>query len=84
MTINCEGDADMEIVQAVFTLSRENNVTVLADDADITILLIHGIKEMDLTTGGSTTIYQDRMGKVYMTYHTSQIIFQVTYSELIF
>ena len=65
MTINCEGDADTEIVQAAFTLSREDNVTVLADDADITILLIHGIQEVEQSTGSSTKIYQDRMGKVY-------------------
>ena len=54
MTINCEGDADTEIVKAAFTLSREYNVTVLADDADITILLIHGIQEVEQSTGSST------------------------------
>ena len=38
---------------------------MLADDADITILLIHGIQEVEQSTGGNTKIYQDRMGKVY-------------------
>ena len=76
MTIKCEGDADTEIVQAAFTweLSREDNVTVLADDADITVLLIHGIQEVEQSTGSSTKIYQDRMGKVYdISYVTNNI-----------
>ena len=65
MTINCEGDADTEIVQAALALSTEDNVTVLADDADITVLLIHGIQEVEQSTGDRTKIYKDRVGKVY-------------------
>ena len=47
---------------------------MLSDDADITILLRHGIQEVEQSTGGYTKIYQDRMGKVYdMSYVTNSI-----------
>ena len=36
----CEDDADMEIVNAAMTISLEKAVCVLADDTDITVLLI--------------------------------------------
>ena len=43
--VNCEEDADVEIVEAAMTIALEKSVCVLADDADITVLLIHKIFE---------------------------------------
>ena len=43
--INCEEDADTEVVKAAIMMSRQRKVTVWADDADITVLLIHKIFE---------------------------------------
>ena len=41
----------------------------------ISILLIHGIQEVEQSTGDNTEIYQDRMGKVYdISYVTNNII----------
>ena len=54
----------MEIVEAAMTIALEKSVCVLADDADITILLIHRIFER-LSSGESLpNIYQVRMGVV--------------------
>ena len=63
--VNCEDDADVEIVEAVMTIALEKSVCVLADDADITIQLIHKIFER-LSSGVSLlNIYQLRVGVVY-------------------
>ena len=63
--VNCEEDADVEIVEAVMTIALEKSVCVLADDADITVLLIHKIFER-LSSGVSLlNIYQLRVGVVY-------------------
>ena len=64
--VNCEGGAqDVEIVEAAMTIALEKSVCVLADDADITVLLIHKIFER-LSSGVSLpNIYQLRVGVVY-------------------
>ena len=64
-SVNCEEDANVEIVEAAMKIALEKSVCVLADDADITVLLIHKIFEL-LSSGVSLPIiYQLRVGVVY-------------------
>ena len=79
--INCEEDADTEVVKAAIMMSRQRKVTVWADDADITVLLIHKIfEEQD---GTLNTIYQDRVGKIYNLFHVNQRIPQSLQKSLL-
>ena len=60
-------------ITAFLIFSREDNVTVLADDAGWYNDPL-GIQEVEQCTGGNTKIYQDRMGKVYdISYVTNNI-----------
>ena len=45
-TINCEADAELQIVSAGINVAKEDRVTVIADDTDIFVLLCHYLKGM--------------------------------------
>ena len=71
--VDCEEDADVEIVKAAMAIALEKSVCVLADDADITVLLIHKIFER-LSSGLS--IHQLRVGvELCMTWLLSQMYY---------
>ena len=54
-------------------IPRQRKVTVWANDADITVLLIHKSFESE-QDGLLHMIYQDRVGKVYNLFHVTQRI----------
>ena len=51
-TINCEADADHQIVSAGIKVVKEDRATIIADDTDIFVLLCHYLK-------GSAAEYKD-------------------------
>ena len=70
---NCEDDADSEVVKAAIMIPRQRKVTVWANDADKTVLLIHKSFESE-QDGLLHMINQDRVGKVYNLFHVTQRI----------
>lgn len=63
--INCEEDADLEIVRAALTTAIETPVRVLADDADITILLVHRMSELQEDGVTLKEVYQSHVGDLH-------------------
>lgn len=61
--IRCEDDADLEIAKAGLAVAVTKPVIVAADDADVTVLLIHYISNH--VDGHLHTIYLKRQSKIY-------------------
>ena len=61
--VRCEEDADLEIARAGLSVAGSKPVVVTADDADVTVLLIHYISQN--VNRNLQTVYLKRQGKIY-------------------